>query len=218
MAEFRGARLDRLVTCVDGNKLVDLIDKHSPGLFQTSPQSSEAYLAVLDVFEKMLDMTDLQRGELRKFLVQHSWLVGIGRTHANIDAWDEYKSYPEVDLSLETFEHDYDVMVLRSHTDEVVSDNEEGWGLSDECEAGICQVYRYFEWYQETLEREHYRGRSGVYWPEGFVVVGRNTRKEIKDKLRLINERFQRMRVLTYDDLCERAKRWIELGTTRERQ
>jgi hypothetical protein len=45
---------------------------------------------------------------------------------------------------------------------------------------GICQVYRYFEWYEQTLEREHYKPKIDVYKPTGFIVIGRNTRKKLK--------------------------------------
>jgi len=169
---------------------------------------SDKYFDILVKFGEMLSGTDPQ--DFKQFFIKNSWLVGVGNKYGNIVPYEESEEYPRVDLSLETFEHDYDIMILKPHIDSIILGSEEEWRLSEECEIGISQVYRYFRWYKQTVETEHYKPDIDVYKPTGFIVIGRNTRKDIQNKLNLINNHFQRIRFLTYDDLYDQAKRWIE--------
>jgi len=213
---LKGAGLERLVTCIEGNRIADLIDEHCPSLFCVGPESSEDYVSVLEKFGDMLG-SSVEREEFKEFLLVNSWLVGVGQTYADAVGWDGTKSYPEVDLSLETFEHDYDVMVLRSHRDPIIAGSEEEWTLSEECNAGICQLYRYFEWYGETVDREHYKPGRDVYKPNAFLVIGQSIGSSMCHKVKVVNKHFQRVCILTYNDVYSRAKRWMEYKTRETR-
>jgi hypothetical protein len=206
-AALRGDKLDTLVNCVDGNDLVNLLDKHCPSVFVSDSKS------ILRKFREMLSNSDLKEKDFKQFFVENPWLVGIGYNYAEIVSEPETGKSSGVDLSLETFEHDYDIMILKHHMDSIISGSEDEWRLSEDCESGISQMYRYFEWYEKKMKREDYRSEIEVYKPTGFIVIGQNRSRDIQRKLKLINRYFHSIKILTYDDLYEKAERWTKFQT-----
>ena len=204
---LRGTNLDKFVNMVDRNKLVPLLDKHCPSVFQ------EDYESILRKFKEMLSKSDITEKKIKQFFIENPWLVGVGYNYANIVPDEESREHPRVDLSLETFEHDYDIMILKHHMDPIISSSGGEWKLSEECEISISQLYRYFEWYVKAVKSEDYRLKHEVYEPKGFVVIGQNTSIEIQRKLKLINRYFSSIELLTYDELYEQAERWIKVKT-----
>jgi hypothetical protein len=170
-ASLRGASLERLVTCVDINGLIQLIDKNFPSAF---------------------------------------------RNYKDILPEQRAGSSFRVDFLLKTFEDYYDIMELKKHTDNIIIGGEKDWRISTKCENGISQLSRYIEYYERNVEQQHYEIGIDPYKPFGFIVIGRCDSRNIQRKLRAINSRYHRIKILTYDDLYDQAKRWIEFRTGRE--
>lgn len=206
-AALRGDKLDTLVNCVDGNDLLTLLNEHCPSVFVRDSKS------ILRKFREMLSSSDQKEKDFKQFFVANPWLVGVGYKYADVVPEAETGKSSEVDLSLETFEHDYDVMILKHHMDSIISGSVDEWRLSEDCESGVSQMYRYFEWYEKTMKEEDYRSETEVYKPTGFIVIGKNTSRDIQRKLKLINRYFRAIQILTYDDLYNQAERWINYQT-----
>ena len=210
-ASLRGARLDKLIRCIDGHQLVALVENHLPSaLWKGYDYSNKYYSVTITKFEEMLNKSELQEVDFKQFFINNPWLLEVGIKYKEILQEQKAGSRFRVDFLLKTFEDYYDIMELKKHTDTVIVGSDENWKISAKCENGISQLYRYIEYYEQNVAKEHYERGIDPYKPSGFLVIGRSKNKDIKRKIRSINSRYQRMEILTYDDLYERAKRWIE--------
>jgi hypothetical protein len=216
-ASLRGASLERLVTCVDINGLIQLIDKNFPSAFRNAHQYSDNnYSAILTKFKEMLNNSDLKEEDFKQFFKRNPWLLGVGISYKDILPEQRAGSSFRVDFLLKTFEDYYDIMELKKHTDNIIIGGEKDWRISTKCENGISQLSRYIEYYERNVEQQHYEIGIDPYKPFGFIVIGRCDSRNIQRKLRAINSRYHRIKILTYDDLYDQAKRWIEFRTGRE--
>lgn len=163
----------------------------------------------LGEFENMLENPDLSENDFKQFFKRNPWLLGVGLDYKEISSEQRAGAHLQVDFLLKTYEGYCDIMELERHTDEVMVGTDQDWKLSSKCEASFWQIHRYMEYCERNVAYESYESGINVYRPQGFIVIGRSKEENMK-KLRSVNSRYNHIKILTYDDMYQRAKRWIE--------
>jgi len=203
--------LQRLVTLIDGNKLVDLFDKYLPSvLWKEEDIPLNIWEDVLLEFKRMLEEPSLLEEDFKRFFIKNPWLIGVGLNYEGILPEERLGAHLRVDLLLKRYDGYFDIMELKRHTDDIIVSGDSGWKLNSKCESSIWQIYRYIEYCGRNVANEYYESGKNIYKPHGFVVIGQTTSDDIRRKLRLINDQYHSIEILTYDDLYEKAKRLIE--------
>ena len=208
---LNAANLHRSVACIDGNMLVDLLDAYLPSAFWKEKSIPlNVWENALLRFKTMLESSDLLEEDFMMFFKENPWLLGVGLKYKNILPGQKAGADFRVDFLLERYDGYCDIIELKRHTDDVIVGGDKNWRLSARCNGAISQILRYMDYYERNVARECYDSGIDVYKPKALVIIGRTKTANVKRKIRLINDQYSSVEILTYDDLYENAERLIE--------
>lgn len=161
---------------------------------------------------------DLKEDEYRTFIAQH-WQVLLGPDYR--DCRSPYKIARGAEIDILAIRHDGfpDLWELKKPGDKLFDDYNQWKYHSRACSKAIGQLMEYCdEMGRESPSARNYDRRRGVDMannrPRGFVVIGRHDGEQSRDRLRLENRFFAGLTILTYDDLAERAERFLQFLQT----
>ncbi len=162
----------------------------------------------LKEFEKLLKKDKVTEPEVHKFLKKNTWMFGTNYSKM-------FKSEKVIticsrnDFLLKRFDGYFDILELKSPRFELFVSVGKKKALSKELKDSISQVMVYL-----AEARTHYlpikdKAEVDVFLPEGIIVIGRRN-DEDRILLKIHNEFLNKIKIWTYDDLLDTAKKTIE--------
>ncbi len=210
LKDLKNWGIDAKVDFMSLEKILELIETRMKAhIWEKGGIPSSAREGTLKEFESMLENPDLSENDFKQFFKKNPWLLGVGLDYEEISSEQRAGAHLQVDFLLKTYEGYYDIMELERHTDEVMVGTDKDWKLSSKCEASLWQIHRYMEYCERNVAYESYESGINVYKQQGFIVIGRAKDENI-EKLRSVNSRYNHIKIFTYDDVYQKAKRVIE--------
>jgi hypothetical protein len=211
LRNLKNLGIDAKIEFMSFEKILDLIETKMPNyIWKKEDIPLSVRERILEEFKKKLDCPELPEEDFKQFFKENQWLLKVGLKYEGILPEQKAGSKLRVDFLLKRYDGYYDIMELKRHTEDIIVGGDWDWKLSSKCEAAICQVLRYMDYYQRNVANEYYDFGIDVYQPWGYIVIGQITEDDIRRKLRLINSTYHRIKIKTYDDLYEEAKRLVE--------
>lgn len=164
-------------------------------------------------FRRLVDQNE-KEDAYRVFIHRH-WDVILGPEYRDCRSPYEISRGAEIDLLAIRHDGFPDLWELKRPDHKVFRRYNQWLYHSDECALAIGQLMHY----HDAAMREpqpgllHADARRGLpvelHRPRGFVVIGRSGDPVERERLRLENGFFAGLTILTYDDLVERAERFL---------
>jgi len=160
-------------------------------------------------FNSLIDGKKTNERQIHTFLRENTWMFGTNYTRMfHSEKVITIKS--RNDFLLQNFSGNYDIVDLKSpNADLFVTTRGKRQTLSKDLKDAISQVMFYL-----AEARTHYltiKEDTGldIYFPVGIIVIGR--RKDSDKKfLQIHNEYLNKINIITYDELLDRAKKTVE--------
>ncbi|MBL8682185.1 MAG: DUF4263 domain-containing protein [Myxococcales bacterium] len=168
-------------------------------------------------FRALVDKDDEHEEAYRRFIHAH-WRAILGPEYREVRSPYEVSRGAKIDLYAVRHDGFPDLWELKLPRDKLFQRYNDWWHHSTDCAKALGQVMQYLE----LAERESsgglgYDARKGLAVvanrPRGFVVIGRygtDEERELRERLRLENRYYANITILTYDDLIERAKNFLQ--------
>lgn len=164
-------------------------------------------------FRRLVDQNE-KEGIYRAFIHRH-WEVILGPEYRDCRSPYEISRGAEIDLLAIRHDGFPDLWELKRPEDAVFTRYNQWLHHSVECARAIGQLMHYYDAAMREpqpgmLHADARRGLSvELHRPRGFVVIGRSGDPVERERLRLENGFFAGLTILTYDDLVERAERFL---------
>jgi hypothetical protein len=157
-------------------------------------------------FEKLLKRKKRKEKEIQKFLYKQFWMFGSNYRYARKETKAGMKGRNDFLLEKETGYHD--IVELKKPEHKVFTKSKFP-SMSKELKDAISQMVRYFDYYYKNYLSHKDQTNLDVYYPDGLVVIGRRLENE-RSFLEAHKAVFTKIKILTYDDVLDRAKQTLK--------
>ena len=173
---------------------------------------------LLELFENLLNSNNSSEADFQRFFEKYPFLVtglDFKRAHPQpILYMDEGKKLIP-DFFLEKLDSGWDAILdIKRPYDEMVSRRPNRIYFKQHIHNAISQLRYYREWFDSPLNRKSFEESYGIrtFRPKMIIVIGRSHhfRNDI-ERIRLMEGLPSRLDLWTYDDLYNRAKRYLSM-------
>lgn len=157
-------------------------------------------------FENLLKKKKIKEKELQKFLYKQYWMFG-----------SHYKSIHKEKLAGMKGRNDflaekeagyYDIIELKRSEHPLFTSGKFP-SMTKELKDAISQMAKYFDYYHKHYLSHKEETKMDILYPKGIIVIGRRKESE-KEILKAHELILNRVEILTYDDILERAKQSVK--------
>jgi hypothetical protein len=173
-------------------------------------------------FESLLNSTQSSEADFQRFFENNPlFLTGIdfAQAHPQPILYNDEGNRLIPDFFLEKLSSGWDTILdLKRPFDEMVTRRTRRTYFKQHVQNAIAQLRFYREWFESPTNRARFREAYGVttFRPKMVVVIGRNFHfRDDVERIQLLDGLSSQVQIWTYDDVYERAKRYLALAKDR---
>lgn len=175
---------------------------------------------ILGQLEEMMESRHATEQDFQDFFRFHpELLTGLNfkKAHPQPILYQDEGSLLIPDFFLEKLSVGWDVILdLKKPYDEMVTRRKNRTYFKQHVQNAIAQLEFYKEWFDSPSNRRLFQEHYGVstFRPRMVIVIGRKHHfRDDVERVRLLDTLPQHLDIWTYDDLLQRAKRYLQLVT-----
>jgi len=173
----------------------------------------------LEEFEELLNAPNIRESQFQRFFESHPhFLMGLDyrsvMPHPVLQRGEEGPLIP--DFFLQPLYSEFcDILDLKLPSKKLIVGSKDRKRFGHSVQDAIAQLREYHDYFENPAYRQRVGDRYGLtaYRPSVVVIIGRTPESVDEVKFRQITTQHPGLQILTYDQLHQRMKRLVELGS-----
>ena len=195
--------------------IIDLLNKRSKDevkseILEAQKMKSESDKLKLEIkkLESLVNDPDTQERDFQQFFEMNHWIFGVDYKGATPQEQISDQHIP--DFLLEKYDGYYDILDLKLPIPELFKTVGNKLHPRHELSEGCSQVEHYISYSIENIKTIEEEIKKKIYRPQGILVIGRSNIYE-KDRLRMFNDDHSKVKIMTYDDVIQKATNMLDI-------
>jgi hypothetical protein len=175
---------------------------------QKMKDESEKLKLEIEKLESLVNDPDTQERDFQQFFEINHWMFGVDYKGATPQEQICNQHMP--DFLLEKYDGYHDILDLKLPIPELFKKMGNKIHPRHELSEGCSQVEYYISYSTENAKRIEADIKKKIYRPKGILVIGRSNISE-KDRLRMFNDDHPKVKIMTYDDVIQKATNMLNM-------